>query len=313
MISTDNYDNRSVKFRREINIKNEKYERRKEKRNTLILMNPIDLNKEKRGHSTQRAQEFEKFILKNKTKNKFKIKKEGKKEEKEEKEEEQDQGVREEKTKKNKNKNNIKYIILIILLIISIIFLVFIIIYFDAKIKGKNDNENKCADGFFFPSDGDQCQKCTIENCGKCIGNKFKNFCIFCLSGYTASYDNDVVVSCHDYNIDDNCDSFDKNENKCKSCKEGYFLAFFNENTQKCQKCDIENCENCFGVKTSYVCTSCKKGYYIPDDDETKQTCKACSLNNCESCIGTESVNYCYACKENYTPTKVNNVITQCV
>ena len=223
-------------------------------------------------------------------------------------------------------KSSIKYIILVILLTLLFLLLAFIIIYFDIKLKksnknsdtndntNTNDNNNKCENGYFFPSDGDKCQKCSLQNCGKCIGNKFKDFCIFCLSGFNAIYDNenDMIISCHNYNIEEQCSSFDSKENKCKECNEGYFLAFYNENVQKCQKCDIENCEKCFGTKLSYQCTSCQKGYYAPDDEESKQSCKACSVKNCKGCLGTKSVNYCYECKENYTPIKVNNEITKC-
>ena len=223
-------------------------------------------------------------------------------------------------------KGNIKYIILLILLTLLILLLAFIIIYFDIKLKksnqnsytndntNSNDNNNKCENGYFFPSDGDQCQKCSVQNCGKCIGNKFKDFCIFCLSGFNAIYDNDndMIISCHNYNVDEQCSSFDTNENKCKECNEGYFLAFYNDNVQKCQKCDIENCKKCFGTKLSYMCTSCQEGYYAPDDVESKQSCTACSVKNCKGCLGKRLVNYCYECKENYTPIQVNNVITKC-
>ena len=243
--------------------------------------------------------------------------------------------------KNSRKKSNIKYIILIIILTLLIFILAFIITYFDIKIKknqnsdnnvndannandnnttntntniNTNDNSNKCENGYFLPSDGDQCQKCSVQNCAKCIGNKMKDFCIFCLSGFNAIYDNDneMIISCQNYNIDEQCSSFDINENKCKVCNEGYFLAFYKQNLQKCQKCDIENCEECFGTRLSYVCTTCQKGYYIPQDDESRQSCKACSVKNCKECDGTKLVNYCYECKENYTPIKVNNVITKC-
>ena len=222
-----------------------------------------------------------------------------------------------EEEKESKKESNLKYIIYIIFLILAIIFLIFIIIYFNIQLNNKNKNldninKNKCQDGYFLPSDGDQCQKCSIENCGKCLGTKTRNFCIFCLSGFNTVYDNDIIVSCHDGSIEENCSSFDANGNKCINCKEGYFLAYINENEQKCQKCDIENCEKCFGAKLSYICSTCKNGYYIPNDDSAKQSCKECSIKNCKKCLGSKLVNYCFACRENYNPIKVNDVITKC-
>ena len=223
--------------------------------------------------------------------------------------------IKEEKV--SKKESNLKYLIYIISLILTILFLIFIIIYFDIQSNNKNknldtNNKNKCEDGYFLPIDGDQCQKCSIENCGKCLGTKTQNFCIFCLSGLNTVYDNDIIVSCHDDSIEENCSSFEANGNKCINCKEGYFLAYFNENEQKCQKCGIENCEKCFGTKLSYICSSCKNGYYIPIDDRDKQSCKECSIKNCKKCIGTKMLDYCFDCRENYIPIKVNDVITKC-
>ena len=65
------------------------------------------------------------------------------------------------------------------------------------------------------------------------IGTKFKDFCIVYISNFKSIYDNNVILSYHDYNINEQCSPFDVNENKCKTCKVGYALAFNDENTQK--------------------------------------------------------------------------------
>ena len=297
----NNIDIHSFGNRRPINIEHKKGEKNKEKTNTLLLLNQIDLKKEAKKEKKNKDKESEKI-----------------------KENEDDEEI--DKNNVDPKKSNLKFVIIIIFLVVLILFASFIIVYFDIKLKkqknsntnenentnnNNNQNKNKCDDGYFFPTDGDKCQKCSIQNCGKCIGTTDKNFCIFCLSGLKPVYYNNAIISCKNY-IDDQCSSFDIKENKCKSCKSGYFLSFLDENTETCQKCDIENCQACFGMKLSYVCTLCKNGYYVPDDDENKQSCQKCSVKNCKSCIGTKLSNYCYACKDNYTPIKLNNIITKC-
>ena len=48
----------------------------------------------------------------------------------------------------------------------------------------------------------------------------------------------------------------DNDNNKFKSCNVGYYLPEFEKN--KCQKCSIDNCFECYGNKTSNICTKCK-------------------------------------------------------
>ena len=302
----NNIDIHSFANRRPINIGNKKGEKNKVKNNTLLLLNQIDLKKEEKKEKRNKDKDLEKI-----------------------RENEDDEEII--KNYKKNKKSNLKFVIIIIFLVVIILFSSFIIVYFDIKLKNQknsninentnrntnantntnNKNKNKCDEGYFFPTDGDKCQKCSIQNCGKCIGTIDKDFCIFCRSGLKPVYHNNAIISCQNI-IDDQCSSFDINGNKCKSCKSGYFLSFFDENTEKCQKCDIENCQACFGMKLSYVCTLCNNGYYIPEDDESKQSCQECSVKNCKSCIGTKLSNYCYACKDNYTPKKLNNIITKC-
>lgn len=58
------------------------------------------------------------------------------------------------------------------------------------------------------------------------VNFKCKDFYIFCILDFKASYDNDMIVSCHDYNINEQCSPFDANKNKCKSIKSGMFYRF---------------------------------------------------------------------------------------
>ena len=307
-VDDNNMEIHSFNNRRPINIEHKKEEKNKEKnkekKNTLLLLNQIDLKKEakKEKQNKDKDKELEKI-----------------------KENEDNEEIY--KNNKSTKKSNLKFVIIIIFLVVLILFTSFIIVYFDKKLKKQNNsntnkntnantninnkNQNKCDDGYFFPTDGDKCQKCSTQNCGKCIGTTDKDFCIFCLPGLKPVYHNNAIISCQNY-IDEQCSSIDIKGNKCKRCKSGYFLSFFDENTEKCQKCDIENCQTCFGMKLSYVCTLCNNGYYVPDDDESKQSCQRCSVKNCKSCIGTKLSNYCYACKDNYTPIKLNNIITKC-
>ena len=305
-VDDNNMEIHSFNNRRPINIEHKKEEKNKEKnkekKNTLLLLNQIDLKKEakKEKQNKDKDKELEKI-----------------------KENEDNEEIY--KNNKSTKKSNLKFVIIIIFLVVLILFASFIIVYFDKKLKKHNNsnkntnantninnkNQNKCDDGYFFPTDGDKCQKCSTQNCGKCIGTTDKDFCLFCLPGLKPVYHNNAIISCQNY-IDEQCSSIDIKGNKCIRCKSGYFLSFFDENTEKCQKCDIENCQTCFGMKLSYVCTLCNNGYYVPDDDESKQSCQRCSVKNCKSCIGTKLSNYCYACKDNYTPIKLNNIITKC-
>ena len=65
-------------------------------------------------------------------------------------------------------------------------------------------------------------------------------------------YINNKIESCEipcEEGINEKCKQCDNNNNKCLSCNDGYYLPDFEKN--KCQKCSIDNCLECYGNKTS--------------------------------------------------------------
>ena len=221
--------------------------------------------------------------------------------------------------KEKKNKISYKYLKISILLYIYIILIIFGFIYFNFKLKKRKNKKIEkifCDSGFYFPEDDEtnkNCKKCSVENCEKCVGNKYMNFCTQCKSGFQPIYENDLVIQyCKNINVNEQCLEFDENNNNCKICNNGYFLSFYSEMKKKCQICSIANCKQCFGSILSNICLKCINGYYIPDDDTTKQNCKKCSLNHCEKCIGTNSFDICLSCQAGFTPTYENGIIISC-
>ena len=110
------------------------------------------------------------------------------------------------------------------------------------------------------------------------------------------------IQKCHEF-----CDkcitfSFDNNDQRCISCKNGLFLQdgnciqncsnnyFLNDN--KCEKCD-NNCKTC--NQTSRNCTSCIKGKYLDIISEI-HTCKNCN-DICATCVFNED--NCSTCDKN--------------
>ena len=139
----------------------------------------------------------------------------------------------------------------------------------------------KCESGYFVPDNSDikyQCEKCSLNHCDKCEGNKTADICIDCLDDYIPKYDaNEHIKYCNDI------------------CQIG--------DINKCRECDYGENE----------CIECNPGYYIPSDDEKKLECKQCSLNNCQFCHGTTDSNICDLCDDNYSPQTENNIIKTCV
>ena len=139
----------------------------------------------------------------------------------------------------------------------------------------------KCKMGYFLPDDGINkysCEKCSLNNCKKCQGNKNDDICILCEDNYITKYD----IS-----------------NKIKYCNEKCIVG--DEN--KCKTCDFEKNE----------CLNCNYGFYLPSDDEIKLECKSCSINHCKSCHGTKNVDICNLCENNYEPELDNNIIKSCI
>ena len=137
-----------------------------------------------------------------------------------------------------------------------------------------------CKPGYFIPNDSENnsnCEKCSLENCEKCEGEKNNNNCILCKNEFfTKKGQDNKIQSCN------------------KKCQIG--------NDEKCKECDNQN----------NICLVCKDGYYIPTNDELKLGCKSCSLNNCKTCHGTKNEDICEVCEEGYEPEIENGKIKKC-
>ena len=196
------------------------------------------------------------------------------------------------KKKEIVKKINHKYLVMYVLLTVFIFIVIFGFLYIDINSnKNKNNNsKTKCGSGFYIPEDDEasqSCQKCTIENCEKCVGNKYLNFCTECKVGFQPIYKNEMVIKyCKDNSnsySNENCLELYENSDDCKLCKSGYFLSFYTETKKQCKVCSINKCQQCFGSVLSDICLKCSNGYFIPDDDLTKQRCQKCSTKNCEN------------------------------
>ena len=78
-----------------------------------------------------------------------------------------------------------------------------------------------------FNRGSQDCKKCTVENCEKCIGNKTLDFCIKCQKGFKPIYKNVIIEYCNNSNNDEF--SVYNNTNESEICNDGYFLSFYNE------------------------------------------------------------------------------------
>lgn len=177
--------------------------------------------------------------------------------------------------------------------------------------------------------------------------------CISCNEGYYPIYVEDIILFCNK-----KCDTGEgkmcktchaENQNQCGTCNGGYYLPTDDMKKFECKKCSdlIENCEECYGSKSSIVCTACKNsyflskennrceslcttgsdnlcktcntetnkcatcnsGYYLPSDEENQLQCKRCSDINdrCQECYGTKTSVKCLSCKSGYIPFYNNN------
>ena len=168
-------------------------------------------------------------------------------------------------------------LILFIILIIIVIILSYLLFSKRKKLKNitidkTQDTNNKiiCKSGYYLPLDEPltkNCKKCMVENCLECFGNKTSNICIKYNPGFKGVYINNKIESCEilcEEGMNEKCKQCDKDNNKCKSCNDGYYLPEFEKNI--CQKCSIDNCFECYGNKISNICTKCNpefKGVYI--------------------------------------------------
>ena len=139
---------------------------------------------------------------------------------------------------------------------------------------------SKCKDGYFVPDDSINkliCEKCSLNNCKRCEGNKNDNICTSCENNYIAKYDPYRGI---------------------KYCNE------------RCQTGENNKCKECDFTKNE--CSSCNSGFYIPSDDDLKLECQSCALEHCIICHGTKNLPICDLCDNNYKPIFENNIIKSC-
>ena len=210
------------------------------------------------------------------------------------------------------------YILLLLFIILIIVNIIFFYLFFSRRKKFKNITINKtqninnkiiCESGFYLPLDDQSaknCKKCSIENCFECFGSKLKDICIKCNPDYKGIYINNKIESCEtpcEEGINEKCKQCDNDKIKCLSCNDGYYLPEFEKN--KCQKCSIDNCLECYGNKTSNNCTKCISNFkevYESDTNRTIISCKIpCETGNEDKCLKCDNIrNECIECNIGY-------------
>ena len=165
----------------------------------------------------------------------------------------------------------------------------------------------------------------------QCMQCKSKNDCIKCRPHY--NYENNICTI-----IIKNCIDFvDDEDDICKNCEEGYFLAESN-NERYCEietekphyylydsdlelykKCEDSNpnCDECIYEDSKVKCKKCKNPYKEVDDgdycgdinsqlfyEDTTGIYKSCykheTVQNCNKCEKTSDIFNCLECEENY-------------
>ena len=171
--------------------------------------------------------------------------------------------------------------------------------------------------------DNKVCLPCNIiEHCISCYGEKDYTFCSLCDLGYELEENKcqkKIVQNCvmGEKEKCKNCSYIQKDQ--CDSCNEGYFLPENEENKNKCEKCDLDGCLQCFGTKKKHLCLNCKEGYKIINGFCEEETCSIGENEKCASCrteIGRKKE--CLTCNVGYYLEKDNeddnngNPITKC-
>ena len=232
--------------------------------------------------------------------------------------------------KSNKSNNKIpkpgkspiyKTIVIVILIIISVISIIINIVLF-IKYKKKP----KCKNGYFLPEDDKSiCYKCQLNNCGICQGSINSQLCISCQKNYYPELNEDGdISSCllkppdnstSEPTIDpeteipecgENCEICDNFQKKCQKCFSGYFIPDEDSLKLNCQKCTLENCEQCEGLIDSNICKKCKDNFlpvYDKNDTELIQSCEmACEIGEDDKCkVCNEKENNCMECNPFFT------------
>ena len=88
-----------------------------------------------------------------------------------------------------------------------------------------NNNNLNCSSGYYIPIDDETspCLKCRIENCEKCIGTRYMDFCIDCQVGFQPFYEKGIIQSCSHYlDLNEQCLEYE-NKYNCKLCNNGFF------------------------------------------------------------------------------------------
>lgn len=146
----------------------------------------------------------------------------------------------------------------------------------------KDEEDCKFCDMHYFMESSKICKTCAskVANCKKCKFIEDKFSCYGCKIGFYK----DANENCQ--KCGDNCNHCD--EKLCYVCEDKYF---FNNKTKKCQKCEIDKCNDCSDVD---VCKDCRRGFYF--NSETKK-CEKC-LDNCLKC--TNDGKNCFSCPLNF-------------
>ena len=131
-----------------------------------------------------------------------------------------------------------------------------------------------------------KCQKASTENKDKCLS---------CFQGYVSKNGKCLnkfqvpIHNCKEYELK-TIDSSDIPV--CKKCNDGYFVE-----SNKCKKCEIQNCAVCTSADTCLACSNSKKLILTP-----VPTCSEiqCELRNCELCAYSDpNVGYhCLRCSQ---------------
>ena len=98
-----------------------------------------------------------------------------------------------------------------------------------------NSEENictKCKSGYYVPDNSENksiCEKCSLENCQSCHGNKNSDICDLCENNYESELENGIIKQCKKNNCEigegEKCLTCSDIDNKCGSCNPSYELV----------------------------------------------------------------------------------------
>ena len=85
-------------------------------------------------------------------------------------------------------------------------------------------------------------------------------------------------------------------------CSSGYFIPDDSQ-TNACEKCSIEFCDECSGTKNKNECKKCINPKTAVYKDNVITTCPMCSIGEGEKCkeCNNDALNKCKSCNEGYT------------